>query len=267
MKPAAFRRELATLRRTAREEAALLPSLPPADDAGELARELAGAFGRLVEGYREFLKLTPEEARARAGEAVEAQPEQLDRILTGPPDEVSWLDLDTLARHDPDQALERWQQIKRAARLEVRDGHRAARALEGSDILTGGDCWERARFLAVCAELADAWRPRDALEQQLIDQLAQWQTLLWNWQETARAYVQLGVQGVKRALSEGGADELPRLSVAEGLDQATAMVERCHRLYLRTLRALQDLRRRPPVIVRRAGQVNIGQQQVNVTDL
>jgi hypothetical protein len=43
------------------------------------------------------------------------------------------------------------------------------------------------------------------------------------------------------------------------------MVERCHRLYLRTLGALQDLRRRPPVVVRRAGQVNIGGQQVNVT--
>jgi hypothetical protein len=42
------------------------------------------------------------------------------------------------------------------------------------------------------------------------------------------------------------------------------MVERCHRIYLRTLKALQDLRRRTPVIVRRAAQVNIGQQQVNV---
>jgi hypothetical protein len=28
------------------------------------------------------------------------------------------------------------------------------------------------------------------------------------------------------------------------MDQAKAMVERCHRLYLRTLGALQDLRRR-----------------------
>src|SRR5262249_51820116 len=140
MKPAVFRRELANLRQTVRDEAALLPALPPADDAGELA----GAFGRVVEEYREFFELAPEEARARACEAGEAQPEPLNRILPGPPDRVSWLDLDTLARHDPEKARERWQQVKRAARLEVRDGHRAARALEGSDARAGRGCWERA---------------------------------------------------------------------------------------------------------------------------
>jgi hypothetical protein len=42
------------------------------------------------------------------------------------------------------------------------------------------------------------------------------------------------------------------------------MVERCHRLYVRTLRALQDLRRLEPVVVRRAGQVNVAHQQINV---
>jgi hypothetical protein len=43
------------------------------------------------------------------------------------------------------------------------------------------------------------------------------------------------------------------------------MVERFHRLLLRTVRALQDLRRQAsPVVVRRAGQVNIGQQQLNL---
>jgi hypothetical protein len=70
----------------------------------------------------------------------------------------------------------------------------------------------------VRAELADAWRPRDALEQQLIDQLAQWQTQLWQWQEAVRGYMQLASVGVKRALEEGGPGEPPRLSVAEALD-------------------------------------------------
>ena len=43
------------------------------------------------------------------------------------------------------------------------------------------------------------------------------------------------------------------------------MVERWHAFYRHTLKALQDLRRlSPPVVVRRAGQVNIGQQQVNL---
>src|SRR5438045_743745 len=144
MKPAAIRRELANLRRTAQDDGALPPARPPADDAAELARELAGAFGRVVGDYRAFFELSPAEARARAG--------------------------------------------------------------------------------------------------------------------TQRAPL-----GVQQALREGGPAELPRVSVAEALDQAEARVERCHRLYLRTLGALQDLRRRPPIVVRRAGQVNIAGQQVNLT--
>jgi hypothetical protein len=42
------------------------------------------------------------------------------------------------------------------------------------------------------------------------------------------------------------------------------MVERWHSIFLRTLKAFRDLRRFvPTVIVRNAGQVNVGQQQVN----
>jgi hypothetical protein len=52
---------------------------------------------------------------------------------------------------------------------------------------------------------------------------------------------------------------------AETLRRAAGMVERLHRLYLRTLRALQDQRRlQPPLVVRRAGQVNVAHQQINV---
>jgi hypothetical protein len=43
------------------------------------------------------------------------------------------------------------------------------------------------------------------------------------------------------------------------------MVERMQRLYLRALKALQDRRRAgPAVVVRRAGQVNVEAQQINV---
>jgi hypothetical protein len=53
---------------------------------------------------------------------------------------------------------------------------------------------------------------------------------------------------------------------AEALKRAAGLVERLHRLYLGTVQALQDQQRhQPPVIVRRAGQVNVAHQQVNVT--
>ena len=49
-------------------------------------------------------------------------------------------------------------------------------------------------------------------------------------------------------------------------EEAAAMVERWHRLFLKTLEALQRQRRlAPTVIVRNAGQVNVGGQQVNLT--
>jgi hypothetical protein len=72
--------------------------------------------------------------------------------------------------------------------------------------------------------------------------------------------------GVRRGTPDPPLGHPPRLSDAEAAEQAAAMMERCHRMYLRTLRALQDQRRCvQPIIVRRAGQVNIGQQQVNVS--
>jgi hypothetical protein len=81
------------------------------------------------------------------------------------------------------------------------------------------------------------------------------------WQETLAAYAELSAQ--ERRLAE--AHGTPRLSDAEAMDHAAGMMERYHRLFLRTLRALQDQRRLGrPVVVRRAGQVNIAQQQVNV---
>ena len=43
------------------------------------------------------------------------------------------------------------------------------------------------------------------------------------------------------------------------------MVDRFNRIFLRTLRALRDLRKHSPaLIVQNAGQVNVGDKQVNV---
>ena len=57
----------------------------------------------------------------------------------------------------------------------------------------------------------------------------------------------------------------PRLTAVEAMNQSAAMADRFHRMFMRTLRALRDLRRySPAVIVQNAGQVNVGGQQVNV---
>ena len=44
------------------------------------------------------------------------------------------------------------------------------------------------------------------------------------------------------------------------------MVERFNGIFLRTLKALRDLRRQVPgVVVQNAGSINVGQQQLNVS--
>jgi hypothetical protein len=59
-----------------------------------------------------------------------------------------------------------------------------------------------------------------------------------------------------------------RLFEAEALERAIEKVERLHRLYLRTLKALQDLRRpRPPVAIHQAEQVNVGPVRISVDSL
>jgi hypothetical protein len=197
--------------------------------------------------------MTPEAAPREAGAtgSDEAAPAK-------PPNEVTFEDLGRAGARDPELALRLWQAVKDAARQELRSGHRAARVTEEPP-----DAWVRARFLAVRAELAEAWRPRDGLEAMLLDQLAQWQTLVERGQTSLAAWAEVANWGDGRRQAD--AHGPPRVSEAEAVERSAAMLERVHRMYLRALQALQDLRRRgPAVLVRRAGQVNIAQQQVNV---
>ncbi|HZV05263.1 MAG TPA: hypothetical protein VE999_09295, partial [Gemmataceae bacterium] len=202
-------------------------------ELNELARELARGFGEKVEEYRKYGDLSLHEARQRA---AENSPGRIDRALNAPPDEVSWFDLDALTRKDPALALQRWEQIKEAARNEIRSGYRAALTVQD-------DCgpWERARFAAVRAELMEAWKPCNAQEQLLVDQLAQWQVLLWRWQDALSTWTTHATFAPRQA-KKGESYKTMRLSESEALERAAAMVERLHRLYLRTLKALQDLR-------------------------
>ena len=240
-----------------------LPAVEPAGpsgDAGELAAEIAASFRQKVQFYREVFKQSVQEAVAHA---EERHLESEERLLKSPPNELAWHDLRVLSDRDPDLALRRWEEVKQAARDERRSGHRGAR-VAGRD-----SCWERAQYIALHGELTEAWRPRDGQELLLIDQMAQFQTLMEDWQETLTAYTNIWsgtLRGGKvrgRRRDEDEPPELPRVFIAEAVDQAASMVERMHRLYLQTLKALQDRRRGAAVVVRRAGQVNVGAQQVN----
>lgn len=234
-------------------------TIPGQAEAGVLAREMAAAFGGMVEWYTKHYKLSAREAVAKAEEA--APPAYEEHLLRGPPDQVSWHGLHELARRDPALAQQRWEEVKQAALDELRSGHRAAMALEGSD----PSCWKRAQFLAIRQELSEQWQPRDGLERQLLDTMAQVQASYRHWLELLTLRSTYEVFKEQMQVHDRGRWEPPRTSDTRAIDQAAAMVERFNRIFLRTLRAFQDLRRgTPAVIVQNAKQVNVGGLQVNL---
>jgi hypothetical protein len=87
---------------------------------------------------------------------------------------------------------------------------------------------------------------------------------LWQWQETLSAYTSVAFLDQKSQSDRGGRREAPRVSDAEAMEQAAQMVERFQAMFLKTLRAFHGMRRPGSVVVRRAAQVNVAHQQVNV---
>jgi hypothetical protein len=212
----------------------------PVARAGELqalAHELADAYRDRVGRYQHELGLSPQEAAAKAEE-----PCLLSRawvVQDYPADQVIWEGLAELYRHGPEKILDRWEQIKQAAPEDVRSGDWAARAVEGRD-RTGP--WERALFMAVRAELTEGLQPRNGVERQLVDTMAQAQVALCAW--------------LSRVIDA---------AIPAEAEAAAAMVERFNRVFLRTLRAYGDLRKGPlAVFVQNAGQVNVAGRQVNL---
>ena len=229
-------------------------------EALPLAVEMAKAHRQMVEYYRQQCKASPGEAVEKVGEWTDADQEQ--RILNSEPDQVSWLDLHMLAERDPDLQVQRWEEIKDYAREELRSGHRAGFAM---DSMTSRP-WNRAQFLAVRDELAEQWLPRNGIELTLIDVMAQAYTAYLFWQERLTLWSALEPETDNQSVREKGTWNPPRVRDFQAVDQAATMVDRFNRLFIRSLRSLRDLRRYSPmVIVQNASQVNVGDQQVNVS--
>jgi hypothetical protein len=148
-------------------------------------------------------------------------------------------------------AAQRCAEVKGQVLLELRSGHRAAKAMEGY----GSNAWTRAQFLAVRRDLMEAWQPRNGVERQLVDMMAQAQTAHHYWLKTLTFRASCS-SGRKR---DDGRWEAETVEDAEAIRQAAAMAERFHGMSLRTLKALRDLRRQTPgVVMQNAGQVNMG---------
>jgi hypothetical protein len=211
---------------------------PMANEIQPLASQLAAAYRKRVSRYKCGLELSNSEAVAKAEEPSSLS--RLWRVEDFPAEQVTWEALEELNRHSPERALQRWQEIKEAALEELRSGHAAGGVLQGDD----PHPLRLARFLAIREELTEGLRPQNGVERQLIDTMAQALGGMFFWQEQLYA-------NAAAVLYEPA--------------EPAAMVDRFNKMFLRTLRALQDLRKAPlAVVVQNAGQVNVGRQQVNV---
>lgn len=70
-------------------------------------------------------------------------------------------------------------------------------------------------------------------------------------------------ESLKRFASSGW--KSPYQSEADAIEQAYRLADGHNRQFLRVLRQLRDLRRYAPVVIQNAQQVNVGNQQLNVS--
>lgn len=230
--------------------AAPLSALEKAD-IHAVANEMASAYKGMVEHFIRRYKKTPQEAFAAVAEMGTSE-EWLHQIRETPSREVSWNQLDDLHQHDPLQMVEQWERIKTEAKDYAQTGEMPA------DVIPNGEPWNRALFIAVRNSLIQEWQPTNGMEQCLIDQLALCQIRFLHW----NGYLSTWESWVHQETKD---DRMMRISTSEAIERAMNMVDRWNRMFLRTLRALRDLRRfNNPVIVQNAGQVNVGGQQVNI---
>jgi len=240
-------------------ERAVVPVEQDERGAGSIMREMIEQYQAFVRFYQTRMEKTPEEAHAEATRP--ADDHMLQRTITAEPDQVSWHDLSSVGERDPALAHQVWSRLVNQARDELASGHRAARAMEGYN----HDPWDRAQFLALRESLAMEWQPRNGIEWMLVDMLAQAFTLYERELHLVMTYTMMEASLNDYHIKKQNKYDTPRLTAAETLAQAEVTMERYQRTILRTQRALRDQRRYGPVIVQHAGQVNVGQQQVNVS--
>lgn len=229
-----------------------------------VAAEMAKARREMVEFFLREYKRSPEEAIA---ESSQCHAGYLDSVSSQPSDQISFHCLDMLTEAGrEDEALGIWNRIKDEARTDIESGHRAARIIEPHG---SSSPRTKARFLMLRASFRREWKPLPGIESALVDHLAQIQVAYEHWlhehmvRSTYAPVMGYRQEDIKRAKRDG-TWLLPSVSHAEAIEQAAAMADRWQRAFLRTVRALRDLRRySPTVIVQNAGQVNVGQTQIN----
>jgi hypothetical protein len=234
-----------------------LEAVSDSGEVGSLAELMTRAMRDQVAFYQQEFGLTLEEAHANV--SAPASPEEVARIRRTPPAHYSWLELNRLMRTDAEQGLAQWNNIKQAARDELQSGHRAAHAVDWA-----GSPWTRAQFVAIRESLTKDWHPSTGMERMLIDIAAQAFTEYLFWQTRLTELSTSQGKLTESELDRTGHWEPERVAVADAIHTAAEMVDRYHRILMRTVRNLRDLKRYGPTLtIGSVGQLNVAANQMN----
>jgi hypothetical protein len=202
--------------------------------------------------------LAVEEAEAFHRNTLEWLRSQPEGLI---PSRIGWRHLSAIAEEDMQKALATWAAVCEQADDHLASGNRAA------EVAGAREPYELAQFMAIRAAFADEWQPRGGIESALIDMLVVAFSLQMYWTAIAHAR-STEIMASEREATRGRDARgwrTPHHSVADAIEQAYRHADGYNRQFLRVLRQMRDLRRyAPPVIVNNGGQVNVGQQQVNV---
>ncbi len=178
------------------------------------------------------------------------------------PEKVDWSHLAAIAEVDVNDSLALWERLRETADDELESGKRAAAVVGNRQ-----EPYVLAQFLAIRNSFADQWQPNGGIESAMIDMLTIAFSLQMYWTAIAhqRSVEIHNTQEKELGRYENKGWKSPYQHEAGAIDQANRLADGYNRQFLRVLRQLRDLRRYAPVIIQNnGGQVNIGEQQVNV---
>ena len=232
----------------------------PEAETNILLSRLAPVYAQHVEFYaKEYDGAPGVDPRQKADGFYEYS---RDDAAETPPDKITWRHLSALAQTDLGAALDVWEKVKQAAREQLATGARTSEA-----VFPNATPMQRAQHCVLREEMEDGWQPRNGIEHALVDMLAITFGLWLHWTEIAHTWATGFIEdNIKNTYTGGLNWKSPRVDEAEAVDKAHRLADGYNRQFLRTLRQLRDLRRYvPPVIVNNGGQVNVANQQVNVS--
>jgi hypothetical protein len=156
-----------------------------------------------------------------------------------------------------------WKHVKERAREELKSGMLAASVVaENQTPIT------YARFLARREVLIEEWQPRGGQEMQMVETLAQLQTLQDYWMQIAVQRTLFDAQEESYRIKTEGKWKIMPIGKDALMQQAHEMLSRVNAMSLRTVRALRDLRRySAQVIINNPQTVNVAQDHATQTNV